>query len=492
MSSESNAEFGVRSAEFLTPHSQLPRRQFLRRAGMGASFLALSDMLSRQRLLAGENQPATPNASHEPHSLPSARAVIWILLNGGPSQVDTWDYKPELQKRHGQQLDGADTNTGFFKTSGKLLKSPFEFQRYGQSGTWGSEIFPNIVRHVDEMAFVHSCYTESNNHSPALFQINSGLNRMGFPCVGSWVSYGLGSENDNLPGFVVMTDALGRGLPKGHSQNWGAGFLPSVYQGVRLNNDGTPINNLSRLPRQSARQQRSLLDTLGKLNREHLERYAGESELAARIESFELAFRMQMAAPEVLDLSRESEATRRLYGLDNKKCAHVGRQCLLARRMVEQGVRFVQIYSGGTDNEKSWDGHRDIKGNHSSFAAEVDQPVAALLSDLKGRGLLESTLVVCGGEFGRTSDSQGSDGRDHNPHAFTTWFAGGGIKGGAHYGATDAFGYRAIQNRASVHDLHATILHQLGMDHERLTYRFNGRDFRLTDVYGNVIHEILT
>ncbi len=453
---------------------------------MGAGVLALSDLLSRQGLLAGET------SLREPHFPPSARAVIWLLLNGGPSQVDTWDYKPELQKRHGQPLDGADTKTGFFQTSGKLLKSPFAFKQYGQSGTWGSEIFPNLVDHVDEMAFVHSCYTDSNNHSPALFQINSGMNRMGFPCVGSWTSYGLGTENDNLPGFVVMTDALGRGLPKGHSQNWGAGFLPSAFQGVRINNDGTPISNLDRLPRQSSSQQRSLLDTLSKLNRAHQERYAHESDLEARIESFELAFRMQMAAPQVLDLSSESQATRHLYGLDNKKCRHFGKQCLMARKMVESGVRFVQIYSGGTDNEKSWDGHRDLKGNHSSFAAEVDQPIAALLTDLKARGLLESTLIVCGGEFGRTSDSQGSDGRDHNPHAFTTLFAGAGIKGGTHYGATDEFGYKAVEDRVSVHDLHATILHQLGIDHEKLTYRFNSRDFRLTDVSGEVIHGILS
>jgi len=475
----------------LTPQSEpctppSSRREFLHRAGMGAGILALSDLLGRQGLLAGET------SLREPHFPPSARAVIWVLLNGGPSQVDTWDYKPELQKRHGEPLAGADTKTGFFQTSGKLLKSPFAFKQYGQSGTWGSEIFPNLVDHVDEMAFVHSCYTDSNNHSPALFQINSGMNRMGFPCVGSWTSYGLGTENENLPGFVVMTDARGRGLPKGHSQNWGAGFLPSVFQGVRINNDGTPIANLDRLPRQSSGQQRSLLDTLAKLNRAHQERYADESDLDARIKSFELAFRMQIAAPQVLDLSSESQATRGLYGLENKNCGHFGKQCLMARKMVESGVRFVQIYSGGTNNEKSWDGHRDLKGNHSSFAAEVDQPIAALLTDLKARGLLESTLIICGGEFGRTSDSQGSDGRDHNPHAFTTWFAGAGIKGGTHYGATDEFGYKAVEDRVSVQDLHATILHQLGIDHEKLTYRFNSRDFRLTDVSGGVIHDILS
>ena len=398
---------------------------------------------------------------------------------------------PSYRRRDGEPLDGADTKTGFFLTSGKLMASPFRFSQYGESDTWVSEIFPKLAGHVDKMAFVHSCYTESNNHTPALFQINTGLNRMGFPGVGSWVTYGLGTENENLPGFVVMTDARGRGLPKGHALNWGAGFLPSVYQGMRINDAGAPIDNLFRFRDQTPKLQRRMLDVLQQLNRKHQEHYAGESELAARIESFELAFRMQVSAPETFDISRESPETRRLYGLDNDQCAHFGRQCLIARRLVEQGVRFVQIYSGGTDNALSWDAHADLWGNHSGFAAEVDQPIAALLSDLKSHGLLDSTLIVCGGEFGRTSDSQGSSGRDHNPNAFTTWFAGGGIRGGMHYGATDEFGYKAVHNRVSVHDLHATILHLMGIDHERLTYRFNARDYRLTDVYGNVIQPIL-
>jgi hypothetical protein len=479
------------------PSAVLSRRQLLQSGGMGFGSLALAGMLDQQGLTAPPAPISKAGATHplaprQPHFAAKAKSVIWVFLNGGPSHVDTWDYKPELQKRDGQKLAGADPKTGFFTTSGTLLKSPFKFGQYGQSGAWVSEIFPNLAKHVDQMAFIHSCHTDSNNHSPALFQLNTGLNRMGFPCVGSWVTYGLGSENENMPGFVVMTDALGRGLPKGKALNWGAGFLPGVYQATPLNNKSPAIDNLFRRSKQSAMQQRRLMDLVQTSNHEHQQRYTDEPDLTARIEAFELAFRMQMSAPGVLDVAQETEATRKLYGLDNKKCAHVGRQCLMARRMVERGVRFVQIYSGGTGDAESWDGHKDIRKNHSTLAGEVDQPIAALLADLEKRGLLDSTLVICGGEFGRTSDAQESRGRDHNPNAFTTWFAGGGIKGGVHHGVTDEFGYKSIEDRTSVHDLHATILHLLGMDHELLTYRFNGRDYRLTDVYGDVITEIIT
>jgi hypothetical protein len=472
------------------------RREMLRYGGMGFGSLALAGLLEQQGLaqsqaVSSETKSTRPLAPRQPHFEPKAKSVIWLLMNGGPSHIDTWDYKPELQKRDGQKLDGADRKTGFFATTGTLLKSPFKFAKHGQSGAWVSEIFPNLANHVDKMAFIHSCYTESNNHSPALFQLNTGLNRMGFPCVGSWITYGLGSVNENMPGFVVMTDALGRGLPKGKALNWGAGFLPGVYQGTPLNNANPAIDNLFRRSSQSATQQRRLLDLVKASNGEHQKKYADEADLSARIESFELAFRMQMSAPEVLNVTKETEATRKSYGLDNKKCAHFGRQCLMARRMVERGVRFIQIYSGGTGDAESWDGHKDIHKNHSKLGGEVDQPIAALLADLKQSGLLDSTLVVCGGEFGRTSDSQGSRGRDHNPNAFTTWLAGGGIKGGVHYGKTDEFGYKIIEKRTSVHDIHATLLHLMGMDHERLTYRFNGRDYRLTDVYGDVIKELL-
>jgi hypothetical protein len=473
------------------------RRDFLRRAGMGFGTLALAGLLDRQGLLATEDRLLHPLAPQAPHFEAKAKAVIWLFINGGPSHVDTWDYKPELERRDGTELAGFDQNTGFFTDQvGPLMKSPFRFRRHGQSGSYVSEIFPNISRHVDDLAFVHSCYTETNNHAPALFQINSGLPRMGFPSVGSWVTYGLGTENQDLPGFIVMYDTLGRGLPKNYAQNWGAGFLPGIYQGTALNAQGPPIDNLNRLPHMSATQQRRQLDLLNELNAEHAQQHPGDAELAARIQSYELAYRMQMGAPEALDVNRETEATRRLYGLDNPARAHFARQCLMARRLVERGVRFVQIYSGGEENERSWDGHTNIAANHRQFAGETDQPIAALLTDLKQRGLLGQTLVIWGGEFGRLPVVQrqrngNQTGRDHNPHAFTTWFAGAGVKGGVHHGATDEIGHRAAVDRVQVHDLHATILHLLGLDHRRLTYFVNGRNFRLTDVHGNVIRSIL-
>jgi hypothetical protein len=459
--------------------------------------LALAGLLDQLASLAAavpEGDRALHPLSPRPgHFAAPARSVIWLFMNGGPSQVDTWDYKPELARRDGKELPGFDKNTGFFTEQvGPLMKSPFQFQRHGDSGAWVAEIFPRMARHVDDMAFLYSCFTETNNHSPALFEINTGMSRMGFPCVGSWVSYGLGTENQNLPAFVVMYDTLGRGLPKGHSLNWGPGFLPGIYQGTALNAQGVPIDNLNRLAQLSEAQQRAQLDLLTRLNGRYLQEHPAEAALAARIEAFELAYRMQMAAPEALNYESESAATKALYGLDNPKCAHFAKQCMMARRMVERGVRFVQIYSGGMENERSWDGHQDIAKNHRGFAQETDTPVAGLLTDLKSRGLLESTLVIWCGEFGRLPIVQkGGTGRDHNPHAFTTWMAGGGIKGGTLHGQTDEFGHKAVVDRVSVNDLHATILYLLGIDHTRLTYRFNGRDFRLTDVAGRVVSEVV-
>ena len=407
--------------------------------------------------------------------------------------MDTWDYKPALAKRDGQTLEGFDRFTGFFANSvGGLMKSPFEFQQHGQCGKHISSIFPRLAKHVDRMAFIHSGHTESNNHSPALFMMNCGLPRMGYPCVGSWVTYGLGSSSDSLPAFVVMSDPKGRGLPKGHAANWGAGFLPSVYQGTHFRPTGDPIDNLYRPREMNPDQQRRQLDLLRHLNQKHLDANPYEEELAARIESFELAYRMQSAAPEALAVDQEPEHIQKLYGLDDDKCKHIASQCLTARRMIERGVRFVQIYSGGMENQRSWDGHNDIKGNHSQFAAETDKPVAGLIADLAQRGLLNETLIVWGGEFGRLPIAQkgSKPGRDHNPHAYTNWMVGGGIKGGVSYGETDEIGHKAAVNKVTVNDLHATILHLLGMDHERLTYRYNGRDFRLTDVAGKVIREV--
>ncbi|MBY0514747.1 MAG: DUF1501 domain-containing protein [Gemmataceae bacterium] len=477
---------------FAPPPAYRSRREFLARAG-GLGLLALADLLradTRGLTPPGSPDPLAPNVPHFPAK---AKAVIWLFMNGGPSHVDTWDYKPELEKRDGQELKGFDANTGFFAGQvGPLMKSPFKWARHGQCGKWVSDLFPHMAKHVDKMAFIHSLWGDSNNHSPAPFKINTGVARMGDPCVGSWVTHGLGSESQSLPAFCVMYDTLGRGVPKGRSQNWGAGFLPTVFQGTAFKPQGEPIDNLTRPADLTDDRQRAQLDLLGKLNRRGLEKAPGEADLAARVESFELAYRMQMAAPDALDLARETDETRRLYGLDNPKATHFAKQCLTARRLVERGVRFVQVYSGGMDNDLSWDGHNNIAKNHGGFALETDQPIAGLLADLDRRGLLKDTLVIWGGEFGRLPIVQkGSGGRDHNPHANTFWLAGGGVKGGVSYGATDDIGFEAAENRVSVNDLHTTILHLLGLDHKKLTYRYNGRDFRLTDVAGTVVTDIV-
>ncbi|MFO0969059.1 MAG: DUF1501 domain-containing protein [Gemmataceae bacterium] len=478
---------------FAAPHPAYPtRRHFLAKAGAGFGLLALADLLGGQAR--GDVPPVVnPMLPRPGHFAAKAKSVIWLFMNGGPSHVDTWDYKPELERRNGQELRGFDRDTGFFRDQvGPIMRSPFRFARHGKCGHWVSDIFPNMARHVDKMAFLHSCWTDSNNHSPALLKINTGMTRMGFPCVGAWTVYGLGTVSQNLPAFVVMYDTLGRGLPKGYAQNWGSGFLPSIFQGTALKNQGAPIDNLDRPAGMSERHQRNQLDLLHRLQRSRLEANPHDTELSARIESFELAFRMQMAAPEALNWEAESDATKRLYGIGDRRCDHFSRQCLMARRLVERGVRFVQIYSGGEENERSWDGHQNIAANHTGFAGETDLPIAGLLQDLESRGLLEETLVIWGGEFGRLPLVQrGGTGRDHNPHAFTVWMAGAGVRAGYSHGATDELGHRAVEDRVSVNDLHATILHLLGLDHLRLTHRYNGRDFRLTDVAGEVVRDVL-
>jgi hypothetical protein len=451
---------------------------------MGLGSLALASLLHEQ----------ASGQTRQPHFAPKVRSVIWLFMTGGPSQVDTFDYKPELQRRNGQQLAGADPRTGFFTTSGRCLASPFAWRQHGQSGSWVSELLPHTARHLDDMAFLHSCYSLQNNHAPASIEIMTGVNRPGYPSMGSWITYGLGTMNENLPAFVVMHETK----PRGDDNIWTPGFLPKSYQPLTLDaRRREEIANLSRASGMSDTQQRAQLDLLREMNQQHQERRTQEADLAARIQSFELAYRMQSAAPEALDLRQEPASLQDVYGLNNRDTATFGRQCLLARRLVERGVRFVQIFfsasriSGGAVNDVPWDGHNDINVNHRDCAASMDQPVGALLSDLKARGLLDSTLVVWGGEFGRTSDSQGAVGRDHNPHAHTIWMAGGGIKGGVHYGATDDFGYKAIDGIREIHDLHATMLHILGVEHTRQTFRFGGRDMRLTDVHGEVIHEVL-
>ena len=475
--------------------SRLPRRDLLARAGAGFGLLGLAGMLADDR--AGAAQPAPIDLAAHPlaprlgHFPPRAKNVIWLFINGGPSHVDTFDYKPELEKRDGQPLPGFDKNTGFFADQvGGLMKSPFEFRRHGESGAWVSSLFPHLARHVDKMAFIKSCWTDSNNHAPALLKINTGMARMGFPCTGSWVTYGLGSENRDLPGFVVMYDTKGRGLPKGYAQNWSAGFLPGVFQGTGIDTAGTPIPNLSRLQGMSDAAQRAQFDLAAALNGRHLDGSGADSALQARIESYELAYRMQMEATDALDVSGETKETLDLYKADT---VH-GRQLLIARRLVERGVRVVQCYHGDV---QPWDSHSNIAGEHRRLGGEADGPIAALLTDLHRRGLLEETLVICGGEFGRTPAVEipigGGEptGRDHNHHGFSVWLAGGGVQGGLAYGATDEFGYRAVEHPVHVHDLHATLLHLLGLDHTRLTYRHAGRDFRLTDVAGRVAKGIL-
>ncbi len=457
----------------------ISRRDLLQKAGGGMGMLALADLLQQQSLRADEPDPARPLAPRDGHFPAKAKSVIWLFMEGGPSAVDIFDPKPELTKRDGERID---INV-FFGDPGPLMKSPFKFQQYGECGASVCEKYTNVATHVDDIAFIKSCYSESDNHVPAIYQINSGLPRPGFPTAGAWVTYGLGSENQDLPGYVVLGNTKGA---KGGIHNWGNGFLPSTYQGTLFRPNGTPILNLKRPTDVSRGDQRAQLDLLAQLNQEHLDAHPGEADLLARIQSFELAYRMQTEATEVVDLSQETEATHKRYGIDNKQSNSFGSKCLMARRLIESGVRFVQVYSDG-----EWDAHDKLAENHADHCAATDVPIDGLLTDLKERGLWDSTLVIWGGEFGRMPVSQRGGGRDHNPNGFLTWMAGAGIKGGTSYGETDDIGYAAEVNPVSVHDLHATMLHLLGLDHERLTYLHNGRRYRLTDVAGEVIKSLL-
>jgi Protein of unknown function (DUF1501) len=454
------------------------RRDILRRAGAGFGSVALAALLHDQA--AAAPPAANPLESREAHHAPRARRVIFLFMPGGPSQVDTFDPKPRLARDNGKPSPKA-----YLGQTRKLLASPWKFHKHGESGLDVSELFPHVGSCADSLCVIRSMVGDDVNHPGGCLLMNTGERVATRPSLGAWVTYGLGTENQNLPGFI----AIGPGPLIEGARQYGAAFLPAAYQGTFVSDLRNPIRNLQN-PHISAEQQRAALDVLRRLNELYLQTRPDDTRLSARIESFELAFRMQRAAPDAFDLARESEATRRLYGIDHEQTDVFGRQCLLARRLVERGVRFVQLYhtSGGF---QPWDQHSDLKGGHARNALATDQPIAGLLTDLKARGLLDETLVIWGGEFGRTPAAQGTDGRDHHPYGFTIWLAGGGVRGGMTYGSTDEFGWDAVEDRVHIHDLHATILHLLGLNHEKLTYRHSGRDYRLTDVYGNVVKGVL-
>ena len=456
------------------------RRDFLKKAGAGFGMLALADLMRSNNLLADTAPEAlNPMAPRVAHFPAKAKSVIWLFMEGAPSAVDMFDPKPELTRRNGQRID-IDVFNG---NPGPLMKSPFNFAQYGESGAWVCEHYPKVAQHVDDFAFVKSFYSESNDHVPALYQINTGIPRPGFPSAGSWITYGLGSGNNNLPGYVVLGNNQG---VKGGNLNWSSGFLPTTYQGTLFRAGGTPVINLKRPGDVTRDDQRAQLDLMAKLNQRHLDARPGEAELLGRIQSFELAYRMQAEATDLVDFSKESAATREMYGIDRDETRSYGSKCLMARRLVERGVRFVQVYSDG-----EWDAHSDLNGNHKGHCRATDKPIHALLTDLKRTGLINETLVIWGGEFGRMPVSQGNGGRDHNPNGFGMFLTGAGIKAGTSYGQLDEIGYRAVVDRVSVHDLHATMLHLLGVNHKQLTYFHNGRRYRLTDVAGDVLQKIL-
>ena len=472
----------------MQPATPLPfsRREALRQSAVGFGSLALASLLHPS--VSANEPPANPLAPRQPHFTARAKRVIFLFMKGGPSHLDTFDPKPLLTRDHGKPCPIAKPRVQFAPT-GNLLKSPWSFQQYGESGNWVSELFPHLAQKIDDLCLVQSMHGTNPAHGGAVLKVHTGSDAFVRPSIGSWVSYGLGTENANLPAFVTICPTLAHG----GINNWNAAFLPAAYAGTPLGNASVPsdkaqvkyIHN-SRVPKAIQRLQ---LDRLQQVNREHLDRAAGESSLEARINSFELAFRMQSELPQVEDISGESLETQKLYGLDNPINANFGRMCLMARRFAEAGVRFIQVTH--SDSNVQWDQHSDLKNGHEKNAREVDLPIAGLLTDLKNRGLLEDTLVWWGGEFGRTPVVEGSNGRDHNPEGFTMWLAGGGVKGGLRYGATDDYGYYAEQDKVHIHDLHATILHLLGLNHERLTYRYAGRDFRLTDVEGNVVQGLM-
>jgi hypothetical protein len=453
------------------------RRQFLMRSGSGLGALAISSMLQAEQ--------TDPLAPKKPHHIPTAKSVIWLFMEGGPSHIDTFDPKPELERLAGQPMPASygKVITAMGTASNTIMPSTRKWKQYGQSGMWVSDLYPTVAQHVDDLAMVRSCWADGLNHVGSVCQMNTGSILAGRPSMGAWVTYGLGTANQNLPSFVILTDAA---EVLGGAKNWSSGFLPATYEGTQFRREGAPILDL--VAPVGDDRQRAKLDLLKSFNQHYSQSHPNDSELDARLNSFDLAYRMQSAAPEAVDLSHESEATKKLYGMDQEVTQKYGTNCLLARRLVERGVRFVEVYSG---SGSGWDAHNALDKNHERRCAETDVPIAGLLADLKARGLLDSTLVVWGGEFGRTPFNEKGDGRDHNPWGFTMWMAGGGIKGGTIIGRTDDIGLRFVERPVHVHDLHATILWCLGLDHVRVTYLHNGRSERPTIVSGEVVKEAL-
>jgi hypothetical protein len=472
------------------------RRRFLWQAGGGLGGVALSYLLGKEGLLAADAPMKKDNADLNGglHHKAKAKRVVQLFMSGAASQVDTFDYKPELIKRHGQKFDPGEKVELFQSSPGDCMKSPWTWKQYGESSKHVSSLVPHLAECVDDMAFLHAMVSKSNVHGPATFMQATGFVLPGFPSMGAWISYGLGSLTDELPAFVVLPDS--RGFAPNGPANWGSGFLPATHQGTMVRPGArNPIYDL--FPPENAHvtkeSEADTLALLNKLNKNHQATRAGDSRLDARIASYELAAKLQLSAPEVLDLSKETAVTKKRYGLDDKITEDFGRNCLIARRLLQRGVRFVQLWSGADNGfpRRNWDSHEDLARDHGDMAAGMDKPAAALLKDLKECGLLKDTIVIWTTEFGRMPCSQGGKGRDHNPFAFTSWLAGGGVKGGVSYGESDEWSYKAAKDATYCYDLHATVLHLLGIDHERLTFRHNGIDRRLTDVHGQVIKEIL-
>ena len=479
------------------PHSSAQfcrrtRREFLWQTGAGFGALGLTSLLSQDNFFGSGQARAAETAAQfinpmqpKPSMLPAkAKSVIFLFMYGGPSQVDTFDYKPKLYPLDGKTIPVKTFGRGGKRNEGRVVGPKWAFKQYGECGKYVSDLFPNLGTCVDDIAFIHSMYAESPIHGSAMLMMNSGRILSGSPSMGSWITYGLGSVNENMPGYVVMLDKTGG--PISGPKNWSSGYMPAAYQGTVVRADGTPIHDLKLPPEMTKDAQRRMLDRLREKNQEHLASRADNSELAARIAGYELAYKMQQHAPEAVDFAQETEATQKLYGIDNERTADFGKKCLLARRLVERGVRFIQIYSGGNHNDDNWDAHGDMKVNHTKHAGNTDKPISGLIKDLKQRGLLDETIIVWGGEFGRqpTAEYAKGTGRDHNAYGFTMWMAGGGVKGGISVGETDELGSAAVTDRFHVKNLHATVLKQMGLDPNKLSYFYNGLDQKLVGVEG--------